>query len=143
MHGCQLFQSSDSVTSDEESNNRRSVRFIESEDKGKRDSCDGAPESSPDEEVANHGFDKERIAESQLTNHKYSGISSPETPEVTLTFKLGNHVLISNNSLKPNSAVRQLFPCTKTLPPPQPPPEEENPQQVVITFFFCFSLIIH
>lgn len=33
-----------------------------------------------------------------------------------LTFKLGNHVLISNNSLKPNSAVRQLFPCTKPLP---------------------------
>lgn len=32
---------------------------------------------------------------------------------MTLTFKLGNHVLISNNSLKPNSAVRQLFPCTK------------------------------
>lgn len=34
---------------------------------------------------------------------------------MTLTFKLGNHVLISNNSLKPNSAVRQLFPCTKPL----------------------------
>lgn len=31
-----------------------------------------------------------------------------------LTFKLGNHVLISNNSLRPNSAVRQLFP-TKNL----------------------------
>lgn len=28
-----------------------------------------------------------------------------------LTFKLGNHILISNNSLRPNSAVRQLFPA--------------------------------
>lgn len=32
-----------------------------------------------------------------------------------LTFKLGHHVLISNNSLRPNSAVRQLFPCSKPL----------------------------
>lgn len=40
---------------------------------------------------------------------------SPDSTEMTLTFKLGNHVLISNNSLKPNSAVRQLFPCTKPL----------------------------
>lgn len=40
---------------------------------------------------------------------------SPDSTEMMLTFKLGNHVLISNNSLKPNSAVRQLFPCTKPL----------------------------
>lgn len=30
-----------------------------------------------------------------------------------LTFKLGTHLLVPNNSLKPNSAVRQLFPCSK------------------------------
>lgn len=42
-----------------------------------------------------------------------------------LTFKLGNHVLISNNSLKPNSAVRQLFPCTK--------PEDESIHQYLVT----------
>lgn len=36
-----------------------------------------------------------------------------DTTEMTLTFKLGTHLLIPNNSLKPNSAVRQLFPCSK------------------------------
>lgn len=48
-----------------------------------------------------------------------------------LTFKLGNHVLISNNSLKPNSAVRQLFPCTKPLG--SKGAEEQSVHQYVVT----------
>lgn len=47
-----------------------------------------------------------------------------------LTFKLGNHVLISNNSLKPNSAVRQLFPCTKPISNKN---SEEDVQQYLVT----------
>lgn len=127
-----MFQSSDSVASDDESNNRRSVRFIESEEKEKRDSCDGAPESSPEEEIPTQKT--EMITESQMIQNDkpemYTG-SSPDAPEMTLTFKLGNHVLISNNSLKPNSAVRQLFPCTKSLAAAQGVQEEENSQQVI------------
>lgn len=42
----------------------------------------------------------------------------------------GNHVLISNNSLKPNSAVRQLFPCTKALAPKS---GQEEGQQYLVT----------
>ncbi|CAH1134001.1 unnamed protein product [Ceutorhynchus assimilis] len=108
--------SSDSMTSDDESNNKRSVRFIESE----RAICDGAPESSPDEELPKESPKRET----------YIGATSPDVtpPEMTLTFKLGNHVLISNNSLKPNSAVRQLFPCTKNLGE-----EEKNNQQYLVT----------
>ncbi|KAL1494266.1 hypothetical protein ABEB36_009890 [Hypothenemus hampei] len=98
--------SSDSVTSDEEGNNKRSVRFIESEEK--RACCDGAPESLPEEKSHPDQPIANKQTEQNLTN-------SPDAPEMTLTFKLGHHVLISNNSLKPNSAVRQLFPCTKTL----------------------------
>lgn len=44
-----------------------------------------------------------------------------------LTFKFGNHVLISNNSLKPNSAVRQLFPNAKSKEF-----ENESPQQFLV-----------
>lgn len=63
----------------------------------KRDSCDGAPDTSLEEDAK---------PEPDKT----------DSTEMMLTFKLGNHVLISNNSLKPNSAVRQLFPCTKPVP---------------------------
>lgn len=107
------------------------MRFIESEERGKRDSCDGAPESSPDEETR---AQKDRtVNEPVQANVKQEVMpgSSPDAPEMTLTFKLGNHVLISNNSLKPNSAVRQLFPCTKNLAAAQGVEEEENSQQVI------------
>ncbi|XP_066139184.1 uncharacterized protein [Euwallacea fornicatus] len=128
--------SSDSMTSDEEGINRRSVRFIESGENGKRDICDGAPESSPEEEIHGRNVQKEVSNEVQLLSNKqevFSG-NSPEAPEMTLTFKLGNHVLISNNSLKPNSAVRQLFPCTKSLAAAQGVQEEENnSQQYLVT----------
>ncbi|XP_030746753.1 uncharacterized protein LOC115875437, partial [Sitophilus oryzae] len=56
-----------------------------------------------------------------------------------LTFKLGNHVLISNNSLKPNSAVRQLFPCAKTLGMTEAG-EEENSQQVILLTYHRLNL---
>lgn len=48
-----------------------------------------------------------------------------------LTFKLGNHVLISNNSLKPNSAVRQLFPCTRPIA--NRSGDDESVQQYLVT----------
>lgn len=60
--------------------------------------------------------------------------------ELTLTFKLGNHVMMPNNS-RPNSAVRQLFPGQRFMsPPPQPnrsPDSEEcnkpDPKYLVTT----------
>lgn len=48
--------------------------------------------------------------------------TSPESTELTLTFKLGQHVLVAN-SLKPNSAVRQLFPTPRFL---SPPPQDDD-----------------
>lgn len=42
---------------------------------------------------------------------------SPDSTELTLTFKLGQHLLVAN-SLKPNSAMRQLFPSPRFLSPP-------------------------
>lgn len=52
-----------------------------------------------------------------------------------LTFKLGgNHLFISNNSLRPNSAVRQLFPCANPLPNSQIDIDSGQPgQQYLIT----------
>lgn len=40
-------------------------------------------------------------------------------------------MLISNNSLKPNSAVRQLFPCTKPLQGKVGDDEASHPQYLV------------
>lgn len=88
------------------------MRFIETE--SKRDSCDGAPDNPPDE------------VDSNKSKPHNDASNSPESTEMMLTFKLGNHVLISNNSLKPNSAVRQLFPCTKPLQLKQ----GDDPEQV-------------
>lgn len=51
--------------------------------------------------------------------------ASPESTELTLTFKLGQHVLVAN-SLKPNSAVRQLFPSPRFLSPPPIPDDCEE-----------------
>ncbi|KRT84994.1 hypothetical protein AMK59_1488, partial [Oryctes borbonicus] len=103
------------ITSDEESGSRRSVRFIESKVLNQRDVCDGAPEKITDEETksAENQSNKGQQPEQQQSNS--NNPTSAESTEMMLTFKLGNHVLISNNSLKPNSAVRQLFPCTKPL----------------------------
>lgn len=50
--------------------------------------------------------------------------------EMNLTFKVGNHVIVSNSS-KPNSAVRQLFPGPKFITPPPVPnrsPDSEDNQ---------------
>lgn len=101
-----------SVASDEENGSRRSVRFIESE-QNKRDSCDGASDNNSTEE--NKTEENLSIEQTKQNENVNSNSVSPESTEMMLTFKLGNHVLISNNSLKPNSAVRQLFPCTKQL----------------------------
>ncbi|XP_057653076.1 uncharacterized protein LOC130891960 [Diorhabda carinulata] len=112
------FTKTDSI-SDEESN-QRTVRFIEEE---KKDSCKSSPET--DREVEG----KEATKEDEISPNKQE-ISNAEPTEMMLTFKLGNHVLISNNSLKPNSAVRQLFPCTKGL---QPKTGENDDKQYLVT----------
>ncbi|KAK6621863.1 hypothetical protein RUM44_001670 [Polyplax serrata] len=44
-------------------------------------------------------------------------MASPQSTELTLTFKLGQHLLVAN-SLKPNSAMRQLFPSPRFVSPP-------------------------
>ncbi|XP_030767897.1 uncharacterized protein LOC115891547 isoform X2 [Sitophilus oryzae] len=120
----------ETITSDDETANRRSVRFFETEEKEKRDSCDGAPASSTEEEAHKDDVPDTQVNAKQET---YIGnTTSPDATEMMLTFKLGNHVLISNNSLKPNSAVRQLFPCTKTLGMTEAG-EEENSQQYLVT----------
>lgn len=120
---CLFFQSSDGgVTSDEEGNtvNKRIVRFTES-DENKRDSCDGEADKGTIEE------EEPKIEEAQQDNQKETdgcnNSISPEAQEMMLTFKLGNHILISNNSLRPNSAVRQLF------PPKNVPGKEDDPSQ--------------
>lgn len=98
--------------SDDEGSSHRTVRFIEAEEK--KDSCKSSPEL--DREV--EGTDSESKPIEHSPPEKTPNHDSPdgaELTEMTLTFKLGNHVLISNNSLKPNSAVRQLFPCTKPM----------------------------
>lgn len=121
-----MFQNADSsVTSDEEGGSKRSVRFIES-DEDKRDICDGAPEKPTIEVIK-----QDDNTEQKLNTDSCNNSVSPEATEMMLTFKLGNHVLISNNSLKPNSAVRQLFPCTKPLA--AKPGEEESGQQYLVT----------
>lgn len=100
--------------SDDETSNKRSVRFIETES-DKRDSCDGASDNpqETEEDVDEVDAKSDKSKNELKPGENISSSTSPESTEMTLTFKLGNHVLISNNSLKPNSAVRQLFPCTK------------------------------
>ncbi|XP_050309548.1 uncharacterized protein LOC126745652 isoform X2 [Anthonomus grandis grandis] len=122
--------SSDSVTSDEETTNKRSVRFIETDEKEKRVSCDGAPESTSEEEIRTQNHqDKE--------SNKQDIYGTSPTDAIDITLRFGNHLLIpSENSLKPNSAVRQLFSsCTKSLATPQviQIPEEEDSQQYLVT----------
>ncbi|XP_044267297.1 uncharacterized protein LOC123013053 [Tribolium madens] len=114
------------VASDEEGGGRRSVRFIESE-QNKRDSCDGAPDNSVEENIKTESSNNQT---KQSSGENCSSSISPESTEMMLTFKLGNHVLISNNSLKPNSAVRQLFPCTKQL---NGKAEDESIHQYLVT----------
>lgn len=73
---------------------------------------------SPELDREVEGTDSESKSIEEVTHNKNFSQDSPdgvEINEMTLTFKLGNHVLVSNNSLKPNSAVRQLFPCTKPI----------------------------
>ncbi|KAG5889456.1 hypothetical protein JTB14_016436 [Gonioctena quinquepunctata] len=109
-------------TSDDDSSSTRMVRFIEEE---KKDSCKASPETDKELDVIE--TNKE---EDETSSRNESPGSAVEPTEMMLTFKLGNHVLISNNSLKPNSAVRQLFPCTKPLSQ-QKTSEEE--QQYLVT----------
>ncbi|KAF5281289.1 hypothetical protein FQA39_LY05175 [Lamprigera yunnana] len=114
-----------SITSDEESNgNKRFVRFTESE-QNKRDSCDGAADK-PTEELF-----KQENSNDQKDARYSNNSASPESTEMLLTLKLGNHILISNNSLKPNSAVRQLFPCSKPLS--SVPGENDSVHQYLVT----------
>ncbi|KAK4880275.1 hypothetical protein RN001_008421 [Aquatica leii] len=121
----ELQQATDSsITSDEESNgNKRSVRFTESNE-NKRDVCDGAADK-PTEEISKEDDNQQKDS---LRN---ANSASPESTEMLLTLKLGNHILISNNSLKPNSAVRQLFPCSKPLS--SKPGENDSVHQYLVT----------
>ncbi|XP_060517058.1 uncharacterized protein LOC132696321 [Cylas formicarius] len=123
------------TTSDDESGSKRSVRFIEStETKEKRDVCDGAPETSLEEGSSKQlQLEPTDKIDNAANKHPTENSSSPESTEMMLTFKLGSHVLISNNSLKPNSAVRQLFPCAQSLAAAQGVREEENSQQYLVT----------
>ncbi|XP_044753027.1 uncharacterized protein LOC123312586 isoform X2 [Coccinella septempunctata] len=123
----ELQQNTDSsATSDEEGSQRRFVRFIETESNGQRDGCDGASDDHTQDETNKEQSASENERTKQENCHNNV---SPDTTEMMLTFKLGNHVLISNNSLKPNSAVRQLFPCTK----PNAGKDEESIQQYLVT----------
>lgn len=97
---------------DRESSNQRAVRFI--------DNGEDSYRCNREEKEDYLQLDKK---ESNDTNK----LSSQETTEMLLTFKFGNHVLISNNSSKPNSAVRQLFPNAKTKDF-----ENESPQQFLL-----------
>ncbi|XP_015602783.1 uncharacterized protein LOC107271359 isoform X2 [Cephus cinctus] len=54
------------------------------------------------------------------------GRETPDPTELSLSFKLGRISLVSN-SLKPNSAVRQLFPDPRFISPP-PAPAKSLPQ---------------
>lgn len=56
--------------------------------------------------------------------------ASSKPQELTLTFKLGNH-LLSNNSLRPNSAVRQLFPAGPHFV--TPPQRSDADKQYLVT----------
>ncbi|CAH1962301.1 unnamed protein product, partial [Acanthoscelides obtectus] len=93
--------------SDEDGPNHRTVRFVEAEEK--KDKCKASPEM--EREIEGDEVNHKNVENGQ---DKDSEIGSEPT-EMMLTFKLGNHMLISNNSLKPNSAVRQLFPSAKPL----------------------------
>ncbi|XP_068084329.1 mucin-17 [Anabrus simplex] len=97
---------------------RRSVRFSEET---------SLPPDSPGPEDRVPEIQDEKIEEISVENDNSENVkdeaviteevSSPDSTELTLTFKLGNHVLVSN-SLRPNSAVRQLFPAPRFLSPP-------------------------
>lgn len=119
--------------SDEESGSRRSVRFSESKEPNQRDVCDGAPAKISTEETK--PLENESLKSQQQEQQPINGntSASPESTEMMLTFKLGNHVLISNNSLKPNSAVRQLFPCTKPLGTKTGDEDSQSVHQYLVT----------
>lgn len=51
----------------------------------------------------------------------------------TLTFKVGNHLLVSSNSSKPNSAVRQLFPSSKFILNKSPSDESNDETKYLLT----------
>ncbi|KAK5646938.1 hypothetical protein RI129_005402 [Pyrocoelia pectoralis] len=125
MKNIEQQRASDSgITSDEENNgNKRSVRFTESNE-NQRDVCDGAADQLPEEIIKQEESSIQK--DIPLPNS-----SSPESTEMMLTFKLGNHILISNNSLKPNSAVRQLFPCSKPLS--NKPGDNDSVHQYLVT----------
>lgn len=54
-------------------------------------------------------------------NHSANQRESNDPSELSLSFKLGNVSLDMTNSLKPNSAVRQLFPDPRFISPPPAP----------------------
>ncbi|XP_063236069.1 uncharacterized protein LOC134538575 [Bacillus rossius redtenbacheri] len=75
-------------------------------------------------------FSEQATGQDVAVGHQMSGneeASSPDSTELTLTFRLGNHVMVSNNT-RPNSAVRQLFPSSQRLlsPPPLPHRDDED-----------------
>ncbi|XP_077302139.1 uncharacterized protein LOC143922677 [Arctopsyche grandis] len=62
-------------------------------------------------------------------NQQLGGEDAPKS-HLALTFRLGNH-LLSNNSLRPNSAVRQLFPAGPHLV--APPQRAEDDKRYLVT----------
>nr|CAD7394580.1 unnamed protein product [Timema cristinae] len=93
---------------------RRSVRFSETAS-GNQDINDSCQDSDTNQSVKyDPGYDHNTP---DTTAPAGEEASSPDSTELTLTFKLGNHVLVAN-SLRPNSAVRQLFPAQRFLSPP-------------------------
>lgn len=89
--------------SSSDSNNDGSVRFEETTAK-------------PDgEESASSGSGK--VVQKGTVSGDTSEKDTTDGSELSLTFKLGNVSLVSN-SLKPNSAVRQLFPDPRFISPP-------------------------
>lgn len=93
----------------------------------------GVTSGEVDDNSTDQAKDQDSINANDLTNSPkdaanetdYESISNrsaevPNASELSLALKLGNMSLI-NNSLKPNSAVRQLFPDPRFISPPPAP----------------------
>lgn len=102
-----VHKSSESSEQAEDEDNKRSVRFNEL--KEERQTKDIGVET-----------DDDRLATENGT-------------ELNLTFKVGNHLLISSNSSKPNSAVRQLFPSSKFILNKSPSDECNDENKYLLT----------
>ncbi|XP_014488995.1 PREDICTED: uncharacterized protein LOC106752095 [Dinoponera quadriceps] len=83
-------------------------------------------------EAKNPGGDKREPTEEAERVSDQTTAGEQEAKELSLVFKLGN-VSLASNSLKPNSAVRQLFPNPKFISPPPAPHSQDEAQKFLIT----------